>query len=123
MRVVSDSYQERERRVPALCAVIPENIGKMPPFKNASGKGFRSGEMTFRLRFFGVTADIVGSRNLELTLSESATAESLVDRLSNDNPALKDHKLLIAVNEQYADADTILNDGDEIAIFTAVSGG
>ena len=79
--------------------------------------------MLLKLLFFGATADAVGSRELELTTDEAATAKSLIDQLSKNHPALSNHKLLIAVNEEYADADTTLSDGDEIALFTAVSGG
>jgi molybdopterin converting factor subunit 1 len=73
--------------------------------------------------FFGATADAVGSRELELTVEESATVGSITDHLSQQHPTLAKHQLLIAVNEEYADPDTVLNDGDELALFTAVSGG
>lgn len=76
-----------------------------------------------RVLLFGAIADAVGSRELELAVDETTTAKALVDQLSSDLPELKKYKLLIAVNEEYAAADTPLNDGDEIAIFTAVSGG
>ena len=79
--------------------------------------------MTVKLLFFGSTADAVGSRELEMPSDQETTAKSLVDQLSQRHPALASHKLLIAVNEEYVDADSTLNDGDEIAIFTAVSGG
>ena len=79
--------------------------------------------MKITVLFFGATADAVGSRELELEPSEGTTAKSLVDQLSKDHPDLAKHKLLIAVNEEYADPDTILSDGDELALFTAVSGG
>ncbi|MEK7856411.1 MAG: MoaD/ThiS family protein [Acidobacteriota bacterium] len=79
--------------------------------------------MTVKLLFFGATSDAVGSRELELTADETTTARSLIDQLSRNYPALANHKLLIAVNEEYADAETVVHDGDEIAIFTAVSGG
>jgi molybdopterin converting factor subunit 1 len=79
--------------------------------------------MKVLVKFFGATADAVGSRELELATDEAANAKSLIDRLSKDHPALANHKLLIAVNEEYADPNAILSDGDEIAIFTAVSGG
>lgn len=79
--------------------------------------------INLKVLFFGATADAVGSRELDLATVETTTAQSLINQLSQQHPALAKHKLLIAVNEEYADADTILNDGDEIAIFTAVSGG
>ena len=79
--------------------------------------------MPAKVLFFGSTADAVGSRELELALEGDATAASILHQLSHEHPALANHKLLIAVNEEYADADTIIHDGDEIALFTAVSGG
>jgi len=79
--------------------------------------------MKVNVLFFGTTADAVGSRELDLITEETTTAESLIAQLSQQHPALANHKLLIAVNEEYADADTVLNDGDEVALFTALSGG
>lgn len=79
--------------------------------------------MSVRVLFFGATASAVGSRELELNIEETATAKSIIDQLSREHPALAKHKLLIAVNEEYADPDTALNEGDELALFTAVSGG
>lgn len=79
--------------------------------------------MSVKVLFFGATADAVGSRELEFATDENTTANSLISQLSQTHPVLAKHKLLIAVNEEYADGDTVLNDGDEVAIFTAVSGG
>jgi molybdopterin converting factor subunit 1 len=79
--------------------------------------------MLINLLFFGATADTVGSRELELSIDEATTAGAIIAQIAQTHPALTNHKLLIAINEEYADADAILNEGDEIAIFTAVSGG
>lgn len=79
--------------------------------------------MSVRILFFGATADAVGLRELELPAEEGTTAGSLIDQLSKQHPALAKHKLLIAVNEEYGDPNSVLNRGDEIAVFTAVSGG
>lgn len=79
--------------------------------------------MEVTVLFFGATADTIGLRELQLTVKETATVQSVVNELSQWHPALANHKLLIAVNAEYVDADSILNEGDEIAIFTAVSGG
>ena len=80
-------------------------------------------EGMIQVLFFGSTAELVGSRELELVVGETETARSLVNRLLIDHPALANHKLLVAVNEEYADPDALLKDGDELAVFTAVSGG
>ena len=79
--------------------------------------------MKVKLLFFGATADIVGSREHELSVREDSTVKSIFQQVSKDHPALANHKLLVAVNEEYADVEALLRDGDEVAIFTAVSGG
>jgi molybdopterin converting factor subunit 1 len=79
--------------------------------------------MRVKVLFFGATADVVGSRELETSVAEKATAKSVIDQLSKHHPTLAKHQLLVAINEEYAEPDTILIDGDELALFTAVSGG
>ena len=79
--------------------------------------------MSLSLLFFGVTADIAGSRKSDVDVPDGESVEALLVRLISRYPNLASQKLLIAVNEEYADTDTILKDGDEVAIFTAVSGG
>jgi len=79
--------------------------------------------MSVTVLFFGATADAVGSRELVLPTGEFLTTKSLIDRLSQLHPALADRNLLIAVNEEYVVADTDLESGDKVAIFTPVSGG
>ena len=73
--------------------------------------------------FFGATASIVGERRIKVTSTESTTSQMVVDQVKNQFPALDNHKLLYSFNQNYAKGDEIVCDGDEIAIFTAVSGG
>jgi molybdopterin converting factor subunit 1 len=73
--------------------------------------------------FFGATADIAGVRTKDLNLADSATISELLSILANYNNTFSNHKLLVAVNEEYVPANTILKDGDQLAIFTPVSGG
>ena len=79
--------------------------------------------MKINVLFFGATAELVGSRKVETAVSESAVAAGVIEQLHLEYPNLKDHKLLFAVNEEYVAEDFPLRDGDELAIFTAVSGG
>ncbi len=79
--------------------------------------------MNLKILFFGATADAAGSREIELQAGGNLTVERLARDLTREYPALSKLKLLIAVNEEYADADGVLSDGDKIAVFTAVSGG
>ncbi|MGB7207476.1 MAG: MoaD/ThiS family protein [Pyrinomonadaceae bacterium] len=79
--------------------------------------------MKIKALFFGATAVAANGREIELALEENSTAAELIERLTAEHPNLNRHKLLFAVNEQYAPPTTVLNDGDELAIFTPVSGG
>ena len=73
--------------------------------------------------FFGATADETGKRSLELPIAQGFTSGAAFDQVLANFPGLSHHRLLFAVNQQYVSKDTVLNDGDELAIFTAVSGG
>jgi molybdopterin converting factor small subunit len=79
--------------------------------------------MVIRTLFFGATADIVGARSEPLDVGADATASQILDKLVSAHPDLDRHKLLLSVNQEYVSGDVRLNDGDEVAIFTAVSGG
>lgn len=79
--------------------------------------------MILKVLFFGATAQATGSREIEFSTDESSTPVILVERLRISYPALTNQRLLIAVNENYVDADVMLKEGDEVAVFTAVSGG
>lgn len=75
------------------------------------------------VKFFGATADAAGAREIEFDVPNEATAGAAIDTVIERYPALAKHKLLFAVNEDYVPAETPLRDADELAIFTAVSGG
>jgi molybdopterin converting factor small subunit len=76
--------------------------------------------MSLSVLFFGATASIVGSRKIETSASTSA---ELLHNILAEYPRLASHKLLVAVNQDYAPESVPLRDGDEVAIFTPVSGG
>lgn len=75
------------------------------------------------VKFFGATADTAGTREIAVEVPHQATAGAALDSVVERVPALAKHKLLFAVNEDYVPPETPLRDGDELAIFTAVSGG
>ena len=79
--------------------------------------------MTVRILFFGATADIAGTRNIEIDIAPETTADSVLKDISERFPAMSSHTLKISINQQYATRDEIIRDCDELAIFTAVSGG
>ena len=73
--------------------------------------------------FFGQTAEIVGRRELEIPLEIQTKANEVFAKITEEYPQLKDNKLLFAVNQEYANGEELLQNGDELAVFTAVSGG
>lgn len=79
--------------------------------------------MTINVLFFGATADIVGTRRLEIELPEATKGVEIFERLVAKYPPLSAHRLLYSINQQYASGDEVVRDGDELAVFTAVSGG
>ncbi|MBX7174661.1 MAG: MoaD/ThiS family protein [Pyrinomonadaceae bacterium] len=76
-----------------------------------------------RVLFFGQTAEIVGARELEILIEKSTIAGEAFAEILEQYPSLKEHKLLFAVNQEYSSGDEVINNSDELAIFTAVSGG
>ncbi|MCD9185343.1 MAG: MoaD/ThiS family protein [Pyrinomonadaceae bacterium] len=79
--------------------------------------------MNVQVLFFGATADETGEREIEFSFDENISAERAFAEIVEKYPRLKAHKLLFAVNQEYADGGEIIKNGDELAIFTAVSGG
>lgn len=72
--------------------------------------------------FFGAAADAAGRREMVLETS-AETTDALFREVVEAFPKLSAHKLLFALNADYADGSETLRNGDDLAIFTAVSGG
>ena len=79
--------------------------------------------MEIRVLFFGATAAAVGTHEVTAGVGDAPSLIDLINQLVSKYPQLKSHKLLFAVNQEYAAENTVLNAGDDVAIFTAVSGG
>lgn len=79
--------------------------------------------MKLNLLFFGATAEVVGKRELGLEVEDGLAAGTIFERVLAEHPALRNHKLHFSVNQEYSLPDRMICDGDEFAIFTAVSGG
>ncbi len=79
--------------------------------------------MRVNVLFFGATADAAGERETTFLMEEDSQAGQTVSNIAAKYPKLIQHKLLFSINQEYAQGSEILRDGDELAIFTAVSGG
>ncbi|MCC6905390.1 MAG: molybdopterin converting factor subunit 1 [Anaerolineae bacterium] len=81
--------------------------------------------MNLRVLFFATLRDRAGVSSTSLTLPDGATVESLLASLAEHFPSIRDNLpvSLVAVNQEYATPDLMLQDGDEVALFPPVSGG
>ena len=79
--------------------------------------------MNVNVLFFGATAAVVGKRKIEIPIGSNTLAKAVFDQVLDKFPQLKDHRLLFSINQEYSDGERTVVDGDELAIFTAVSGG
>lgn len=73
--------------------------------------------------FFGAASGAAGTRKAAIELTADLQADDLFRQIVSEFPGLGKHRLLMAVNQEYATGGEIIRNGDEIAIFTAVSGG
>jgi len=78
--------------------------------------------MTVKVKLFGAIAEIIGSGEVVVPAVGSTVSE-IVELLTTNYPALAKLPLKYAVNQEYASSETVVGWSDEVAIFTAVSGG
>lgn len=74
---------------------------------------------------FSRIRELLGSDQREVIVAENSTVAGLVTLLEGEHPGLADWrgKLLLARNGEWADADTPMEEGDEIALMPPVQGG
>lgn len=80
--------------------------------------------MTVQLLFFGISTDLVGANTMTKVLNDNTTVKDLREVLAIDYAGLnRIHEFAIAVNENYAEDELVLTNGDIVAIIPPVSGG
>ena len=80
--------------------------------------------MKIETLFFGITADLVATNNLEITISDNSSVNDFKMLLKEKYPQLENiNSYAIAVNEEYAEDDLLLKESDVVAIIPPVSGG
>src|ERR687883_627369 len=76
--------------------------------------------MQIQVRLFAALRERAGTAEVQLELPEGAVVGDALKRFA----AVADGVIVVAaVNQQYADADTPLHAGDELALIPPVSGG
>ncbi len=81
--------------------------------------------MKIRLLYFAVLRDIAGTNAADLDLPAGSSAADVWLRLRSQHRELTDYRQppLVAINEEYASPERVLNDGDELAFIPPVAGG
>jgi molybdopterin synthase catalytic subunit len=81
--------------------------------------------MKVKVLFFGITRDLTGLQEEQAEIPEGANLGGLWGRYAARFPRLNDLSgaLLLAVNQEIADRERVLEAGDEVAFLPPVSGG
>jgi MoaE-MoaD fusion protein len=76
--------------------------------------------MHVRVRLFAGLRERAGTAEVDLELPEGATVRDALDQMRDLTDGLR---VVMAVNQEYAEAQTGLHSGDEVALIPPVSGG
>ena len=78
-----------------------------------------------RVLLFSVLREEVGMPEVTVELEAPATGTDLLDRLAAEHEAVKSRRpaIRLAVEEAFASEEVVLEDGQEVALVTPVSGG
>ena len=77
------------------------------------------------IKLFATLKDRAGQRSIDVPLTEATRVDALIEQVGRSHPALADAlpSCVVAVNRQFAEPETTVNVGDEVALFPPVSGG
>jgi molybdopterin synthase catalytic subunit len=78
-----------------------------------------------KVLFFASIKDIIGAAGIEVELPAGSTVGSLLSALESKYPKIAGYRpvLLTSLNEEYANLESKISEGDEVAFFPPVSGG
>ncbi|NPA54684.1 MAG: molybdopterin converting factor subunit 1 [Aquificae bacterium] len=81
--------------------------------------------MKIKVLYFSSIKDKLKKVSEEIEIKESSTVEDLISVLKEKYPDISQNfdKVMIAVNEEYAEKEQKLKEGDIVAIIPPVSGG
>lgn len=81
--------------------------------------------ITVTVKLFAAYQDAYGRPELGLELPAGTTVAAVCDRLLSEHPELERwrHVTRFGVNLQFAEPETVLQDGDEVVLIPPVSGG
>jgi len=79
--------------------------------------------MNLTVKYYGLVAEITGKNTEHLEYKEMPSVKNLKQALQKEYPELEEATFQIAVNQQIADQETPIKDGDEIALLPPFAGG
>lgn len=80
--------------------------------------------MRVKVLFFAIYRDLAGSDEIALDLPHGATVRRLIEVVSERLGAdCTPGNLVVAVNQEYATEERVLEEGDEVAFIPPVAGG
>lgn len=81
--------------------------------------------LTITVRYFAAAREKAKTQKEQLTVPDGSTVGSVLAKLFEDKPALKslEKHLRVALDEEFAPAETPLHDGAELALIPPVAGG
>ncbi len=81
--------------------------------------------MKIKVLYFSSIKDKLKKKEDILDIGENTTLEDVISLLKGKYPEITESldKSMFAVNEEYADKDKILKEGDTVAVIPPVSGG
>ena len=79
------------------------------------------------VKFFASLKTITEREEDRIEIENSISMDQLSEIISKTSPKMgdiiRDKKVMISVNQEMADSDTIIHDGDEVAFLPPFSGG
>ena len=79
------------------------------------------------LKYFASLKSIAGKEEERLDLGNESTVQKLSEILTKTTPKIGEmiqgKKILVSVNQDVANLDTVIHDGDEVAFLPPFSGG
>ena len=81
--------------------------------------------MKVRAQFYAQLRDVVGSREIDVDLTEGATVGDLLEQIYAQQPKLRPHdkSVLVGAGLEFVERNYKLKLGDEISIMPPVQGG
>lgn len=77
--------------------------------------------MSVRVKYFASLRETIGRSDDELAFTTATTVAEVWKQATQNMP--QPDRLLVAVNQEYANFDRQVSDGDEVAFFPPVTGG